>query len=165
MLVLFFVGGPTPKRVAWSYTLAKKPDGTFERGANTMPAYTGPWKACLGYDPALKQDTARPADFDDCVDFYLAGGGSLDAKPEITLPTDGAIANREFELSWTGFPPSASRLVLVSQSREMTVAHRTTASQGSGQWKIRVGAPGRYELRVYFEGDDLRARMPIEVKP
>lgn len=162
-IVLFFVGGAAPKRVAWAYTLAKKPDGVFERRANTMPAYTGPWKACLGYDPALKQDIARPEDFDDCVDFYLAGSRSLGVKPEIALPPDGAIAGRDFELSWSGFPNSVSRLVLVRHGSDVAVAHRATASQTSGVWKVRVSAPGPYELRIYFEGDDLRARMPVEV--
>lgn len=162
-LVLFFIGGTTPKRVAWAYTLAKKPDGLFERRANTMPAYTGPWKACLGFDPSLRQETAKPEDFDDCVDFHLAGSGSLGVKPEISLPAEGVVVGRDFELNWSGFPPTASRLVLVRQGSDVAVAHRATASQTTGTWKARVGAPGPYELRIYFEGDDLRARMSIEV--
>lgn len=54
----------------------------------SLPPFTGPWKACIGFRPDLRAPTGNPADYADCLDFVLAGPGSIGARPVVSFPDD-----------------------------------------------------------------------------
>ena len=164
-IVLFYVGGETPERLAWHYTSATLADGVFERSPNSLPSKTGPWKACVGFGDTARAGSATPDAFVECLDFVLVGAGSLNAKPVVTLPDDPLRAGRAFDLRYAGMPPINSRIAIVREGGTAPAASHLTSSRPSGTWTTQLDHPGTYELTIYFTGDAPRARMTLEVQP
>ena len=162
---LIYVGAAAPRLLGWGSTRPDRPDGVYERAAGSLASFTGPWKACIGFRPAMSAAVADPAAYSDCVDFVLAGRGSLGARPTVSFPGDEFRAGREIRLEYSAMPPVSSRLAIVPEGGTRPVVNHYTSGRASGTWIFRIAAPGRYELQVTYTGDAVRARMPLEITP
>lgn len=162
---LFYMGTGTPERSAWHYTSARTSEGVFERGPNSLPPKTGPWKACIGFGDSATGDSAAPGNASECLDFVLASAGSLNAAPEIILSGMPAQAGKAFTLSYSGMPLVNARIAITREAAATPSASHFTNSRSSGSWTLQLGDPGTYEISVYYTGDAKRARMNLEVQP
>jgi len=160
---LLYVGAAAPRLLAWSSTRPDRPEGVFERGASSLPPFTGPWKACIGFRSDLRAPTGNPADYADCLDFVLAGPGSIGARPVVSFPGDEFRARRNITLSYSGMPPANCSIALVRTGETRAVTRHMTGRRASGTWVFRVDAPGSYEMLITYSGDAVRARMPLEI--
>jgi len=159
---LFFMDEPKPRLAAWFYTAANRPDGEYTRAS--LPPFTGNWKACIGFPPGVTTNNANPDLYDDCLDFVAAGPGSIGAEPSIVLPAEGILAGRDALVSYDGMPACNCRIE-VRDAQQLLVASHMTSYKASGTWRMRLATPGTHELRLYFHGAAIRARMTLEVKP
>ena len=164
-IVLFYTGGDDLRRSAWFYTRASQADGVFERGAGSLPSFTGAWKACIGFGDAPRASKATLNDFEECIDFVLVGGDTLDAAPDIQLPNSPIHAGKPFTLHYEGMPAVNASITLTQQGESRPSANYSTSSRPTGDLKVRLDNPGTYELKLYFTGDAVRARMLLEVQP
>ena len=114
-IVLFYTGGDDLRRSAWFYTRASQADGVFERGAGSLPSFTGAWKACIGFGDAPRASKATLNDFEECIDFVLVGGDTLDAAPDIQLPNSPIHAGKPFTLHYEGMPAVNASITLTQQ--------------------------------------------------
>lgn len=162
---LFYMGTGKPERSAWYYTSAKTSEGVFERGPNSLPPKTGPWKACIGFGSTATGNSAAPDNSAECLDFVLAGAGSLDAAPVITLSEEPVKAGKAFTLSYSGMPLVNSRIAITPDGTTTPSASHLTNSRSSGSWTLQLSDPGTYEIAVYYTGDAQRARMNLEIQP
>ena len=164
-IVLFYTGGAEPKRSAWYYTRADKQNGVFERGAGSLPSFTGTWQACVGFDVAARASDAKPADFAECIGFVLAGAGTLDANPDIQLPDEPIRAGKFFTIHYAGMPAVNASITLTLQGESRPSTSFLTSSRPTGDLQVRLDRPGTYELKLFFTGEAVRARLLLEVKP
>jgi hypothetical protein len=162
-IVLFYMGGNAPRPGGNYYTRANVPDGVYEREGLSLPSFTGPYKACVGFLPDTPWEAISPDAYADCVDFQVASAGSRDAKPGLSVSVPEPKSGKRFTVNWTGFPPVNGAIYLVDLSSGESLARRYSSSKPSGEWELTVREPGTYEFRIYFEGEALRARMPLEV--
>jgi len=159
---LFYMGQEPPRLAAWFYTLKSKPDGEWIR--TSLPSYTGDWKACIGFPPQVTTNSPDLARYEDCLDFVVAGPGSIGARPTLELPPDGIRAGRDAVIRYGGMPPANCEVGIYSTAGTLVTRHFTNRA-ASGAWTLRVAQPGPYELRIKYLGDAVRARMPLEVTP
>ena len=162
---LIYLGAASPRLLGWGSTRPDRPDGAYERAGGSLPSFTGPWKACIGFRPALEAAAADPGAYADCIDFVLAGRGSLGARPVVSFPDGGFRASRPILLEYSAMPPANSRLAVVREGETRPLVNHYTNGRESGAWTFRVPAPGSYELQITYTGDAVRARMPLEITP
>lgn len=162
---LIYMGAAVPRLLGWGSTRPDRPEGVYERAAGSLPSFTGPWKACIGFRPALEAAVADPGAYSDCVDFVLAGRGSLGARPVVSFPNGEFRAGRAILLEYAAMPPASSRLAVVRAGETRPLVNHYTSGRASGTWTFRLPAPGRYELQITYTGDAVRARMPLEIAP
>jgi hypothetical protein len=161
---LFYVGAAAPRHVAWFYTSRSRPAGEYQRGGNSLPPLTGPWKACIGFPPRVTSNDPDLTKYEDCVDFVLAGPGSLGARPTLVLPPAPLRAGRDLPIDYAAMPPCNCRIALHDAAGRLVASHQT-GRLATGRWTTRVDAPGRYELRITYLGDAVRAHMTLDVVP
>lgn len=162
-IALIYMGDETPRPGGWFYIPAKTTSGVYEREGHSLAPFTGPYKACLAYSAELPSDASLPDAYADCLDFVVAGTGSRNARPALSLSAPSPKAGKRFTLNWSGFPPVNARISLIDTGTGRSVARGYSSSKPAGEWKLTVREPGSYEIRIYFEGEALRARMPLEV--
>jgi len=160
---LFYVGAAEPRHVAWFYTSKSRPAGEYQRGGNSLPPLTGPWKACIGFPPRVTSNDPDLSKYEDCVDFVLAGPGSIGARPTISLPAAPLRAGREMRIDYAAMPPCNCRIALHDAAGRQVASH-LTGRLAAGRWITRLDVPGRYELRISYLGDAVRARMTLLVE-
>lgn len=160
---LFYVGAAVPRHVAWFYTARSRPAGEYLRGGHSLPPLTGPWKACIGFPPRVTSNDPDLSKYEDCVDFVLAGPGSIGARPTIGLPLATLRAGRDLPIDYAAMPPCNCRIALHDAAGTQVASHQT-GRQPAGRWITRVDAPGRYELRITYLGDAVRAHMTLDVE-
>ena len=160
---LLYMGAAAPRLLAWSSTRPDRPDGVFERGASSLPSFTGPWKACIGFRPDLRAPTGNPADYADCLNLVLAGPGSIGARPVVSFPDDEFRARRNITLTYSGMPPASCGIALVRAGETRAVSRHMTGRRASGTWVFRVDVPGTYEMLITYSGGAVRARRPLEI--
>jgi len=159
---LFYMGQQPPRLAAWFYTLKSKPEGEWVR--SSLPSYTGDWKACIGFPPQVTTNSPDLDRYEDCLDFVVAGPGSIGARPTLELPPDGIRAGKDAVIRYGGMPPANCEVGIYSASGTLVTRHFTNRA-ASGTWTLRLAQPGSYELRIKYLGDAVRARMPLEVSP
>ena len=159
---LFYMGQQPPRLAAWFYTLKSKPDGEWVR--SSLPSYTGDWKACIGFLPQVTTNSPDLDRYEDCLDFVVAGPGSIGARPTLELPPDGIRAGKDAVIRYGGMPPANCEVGIYSPAGTLVTRHFTNRAE-TGTWTLRVAQPGPYELRIKYLGDAVRARMPLEVSP
>tara|TARA_R110000787_G_scaffold279677_1_gene389954 strand:+ start:40289 stop:41707 length:1419 start_codon:yes stop_codon:yes gene_type:complete len=162
-IALIYMGDETPRPGGWFYIPAKTTSGVYEREGHSLAPFTGPYKACLAYSAKLPSDASSPDAYADCLDFVVAGTGSRNARPVLSLSAPSPKAGKRFTLNWSGFPPVNARISLIDTGTGTSIARAYSSSKPSGEWLVTVREPGTYEFRIYFEGEALRARMPLEV--
>ncbi|MEZ5986074.1 MAG: hypothetical protein R3B94_08995 [Hyphomonas sp.] len=162
-LSLFYLGGSKPKRTAWFYTRADKSEGVFERAGSSLPSLTGPWKACIGFEPEVSVNVNAPETYADCIDFTLIGPHTRTPPPSLTLSIPNPRAGRAFTVNWSDFPPVNASIDLIDLNTNKLITRTLTSSRKAGTRDITISQAGRYEFQIFLEGDALRARMPLEV--
>jgi len=158
---LFYMGGEAPKHAGWFYTSAARPDGEYIRSAGSLPQFTGDWKVCIGFPPNVTTNDPDVSKYDDCLDFVLAGPGSIGVHPTMTGPPE-ILAGRKAELRYAGMPACNCKVSIVDSAGKQA-AEFFTNRQADGVLELQLERPGTYELRVYYHGEALRARMKLEV--
>ena len=164
-IALIYMGDETPRPGGWTYIPAKTTSGVYEREGHSLPPFTGPYKACIAYSAELPSDASSPDAYADCLDFVLAGTSSRNARPALSLSVPNPKAGKRFTLNWSGFPTVNARISLIDTGTDLSVARGYSSSKPAGEWVLTVREPGSYEIQIYFEGEALRARMPLEVTP
>jgi hypothetical protein len=162
-IVLFYMGGETPRLGGRFYISAKATSGVYEREGHSLAPFTGPYKACIGFDSELPADASSPDVYADCVDFTVAGTGSRNAQPALSLSVPQPKVGKRFTVNWSGFPPVNAMITLIDTRSGKSVSRGYSSSKPTGEWDLIVREPGTYEFQIYFEGEALRARMPLEV--
>ena len=137
--------------------------GEYLRGGHSLPPLTGPWKACIGFPPRVTGNDPDLSKYEDCVDFVLAGPGSIGARPTIGLPPAPLRAGRDLPIDYAAMPPCNCRIALHDAAGRLVASHQTSRLP-AGRWITRVDAPGRYELRISYLGDAVRAHMTLDVE-
>lgn len=159
---LIFMDETPPRLAAWFYTSAKKPNGEFQHSG--LPPFTGNWKACIGFAPEMDRAVADVAQYTDCLDFVLAGPGSIDSRPTLTLPDEPLKAGRSATLIFAGLPPANCGIHIYDASGK-EVVRRFTSSKPENAWPLRLAEPGIYDLTITYHGTAVRARAKLEVLP
>ena len=162
-IVLFYMGGETPRPGGRFYISAKATSGVYEREGHSLAPFTGPYKACIGFDSELPADASSPDVYADCVDFTVAGTGSRNAQPALSLSVPQPKVGKRLTVNWSGFPPVNAMIALIDTRSGKSVSRAYSSSRPTGEWDLIVREPGTYEFQIYFEGEALRARMPLEV--
>ncbi|MEH6807407.1 MAG: hypothetical protein V7651_01025 [Hyphomonas oceanitis] len=162
-IALIYMGDEKPRPGGWFYIPAKTTSGVYEREGHSLAPFTGPYKACLAYSTELPSDASSPDAYADCLDFVVAGTGSRNARPALSLSAPSPKVGKHFTLNWSGFPHVNARISLIDTGTGRSVARGYSSSKPAGEWKLTVREPGSYEIRIYFEGEALRARMHLEV--
>ncbi|WP_155839246.1 hypothetical protein [Hyphomonas chukchiensis] len=162
-IVLFYMGGEAPRFGGRFYLPVKTTSGVYEREGHSLAPFTGPYKACIGFDPDIPANASSPDAYADCVDFTMAGTGSRDAQPALSLSVPEPKAGKRFTVNWSGFPPVNAMINLIDTRTGKSISRVYSSSKPAGEWDVIVREPGTYEFQIYFEGEALRARMPLEV--
>ncbi|WP_139792201.1 hypothetical protein [Henriciella litoralis] len=157
---LFYVGGAEPRLAGWFYTQAGQFSGEFRRAS--LPSYTGDWKACIGFAPAMTAPDPDPSHYDDCLDFVAIGPGSLGVHPVVEMDPGPLRAGETARLVYSGMPPCNCELS-IHDDAGVELSRGFTGNKPAGDWTFRIDQPGSYELRLTYHGDAVRARLPFEV--
>jgi hypothetical protein len=159
---LIFMDETPPRLAAWFYTAANKPDGEYQR--NILPSLTGTWKACIGFAPQMYRAVADAAQYADCLDFVVAGAGSIDAQPTLTLPDTPLKAGLDVTLTFGGLPPANCGIYIYDASGQ-EVARHFTNRKSDDEWTLRFAEPGTHDLTITYHGSAVRAHAKLEVTP
>jgi len=159
---LIFMDETPPRLAAWFYTAANKPDGEYQR--SSLPSLTGNWKACIGFAPQMDRAVAEVAQYADCLDFVVAGAGSIDAQPTLTLPDTPLKAGRDVTLTFGGLPPANCGIYIYDASGQ-EVARHFTNRKSDDAWTLRFAKPGTHDLTITYHGSAVRAHAKLEVIP
>jgi hypothetical protein len=157
---LIFMDETPPRLAAWFYTAANKPDGAYQR--SSLPSLTGTWKACIGFAPQMDRAVADAAQYADCLDFVVAGAGTIDAQPRLAFQDTPLKAGRDVTLTFGGLPPANCGIYIYDASGQ-EVARHFTNRKSDDEWTLRFAEPGTHDLTITYHGSAVRAHAKLEV--
>jgi len=75
------------------------------------------------------------------------------AEPKIELPADSFLFSRPVPVTFSGLPGNSGDWVAISradQADNQYVSYRYTSGATEGNWELKAGPPGDYEVRIYL---------------
>lgn len=129
-----------------------------------LPSLTDNWKACISFAPKIDRAVADVAEYADCLDFLVAGAGSIDALPTLTFPDTPLKAGRDVTLTFGGLPP-ANCGIYISDAPGQEVARHFTSRKSDDAWTLRFAEPGTRDLTITYHSLAVRVHTKPEIIP
>lgn len=85
--------------------------------------------------------------------FTFALAASAVAEPRIELPADSFMVGKPVPVTFSGLPGNSGDWVAISradQADNQYVSYRYTSGVKEGNWELKAGPPGDYEVRIYL---------------
>lgn len=157
-----------PRRMAQHRTDEGQISGVWQAPLSVAGSYL----VCVATADAARTARRAAENSNECLTAHaLWGDPDNPPRPQVTVEPEFPVAREDFLLSYTGMPTDARGKIFVHEAGAGARAHPVTSvtayDGASGSQRLRIYAPGEYEVRIDYErnGRQIRATRPLTVIP